>query len=87
MEYKGLNRAMTVLDCRQGLFRFSSASNGAAKQYYLKAIIRWQRDKQHTGSGRGHRVILEVISIFRPSANILSQQMTQRQSQWTACFA
>lgn len=47
MECRGLKRAMALLDCAQGLLKFYHASNCAAKQYCLKAIIRWQRDKQH----------------------------------------
>lgn len=46
-----------------------------------------QTDRQEVGGG--HRVILEVRSIFRASAKILAQKMTYKPTQFSAsvcCF-
>lgn len=71
MENKGLKRAMTDLDCTQGLFKFYHASYCGAKQCCLKAIIRWQQGKQHVqedrkwegsqGNTRGEALFLDPL--------------------------
>lgn len=72
-----MQRGTKVLDCTQGLFKFCHASCCAAKQYCLQAIMGWEAARtERQEVGGGHRVILEVRSIFRASAKILIQKKT-----------